>query len=137
MKDGKKRMVIFFLIALFVTAGFALSSYAKQTSKGQKTTQITGYCCLNNKVFPSVKGDCLKKKGKFFTGKKAAENYCEAQTPGYCCLDGKVLSLKKGDCLKKKGHFFKDKTTASSWCDLHQSGFCCLGGKVISALKGM
>ena len=40
MKVRTKQRVIFFLIAFFITAGLALSSYAKQGSKGQKTTQI-------------------------------------------------------------------------------------------------
>jgi len=136
MKARTKRMGIFFLIAFFVTTGFALSSYARQTSKGQKTTQVTGYCCLGGKVFPSVKDDCLKRKGRFFTGKKAAENYCEAQTPGYCCLDGKVLSLKKSDCLKRKGHFFTSKKTAATWCDAQTPGYCCLNGRIFQAIKG-
>ena len=82
------------------------------------------------------KGDCLKKKGKFFKDKKAAATWCDAQTTGWCCLDGKVLSMKKGDCLKKKGHFFKGKKEAATYCDLHQTGYCCLNGKIRKMLKG-
>lgn len=137
MKNRARRGIIFILALLMITAGFALSSYAKQASKGTNGSQILGWCCESGKVFRRTPSMCSKHKGHFFKDKKAAETWIDAQTPGWCCLNNTAASMKKSDCQKRKGHFFIDKNTAASWCDLHTTGFCCLDGHVLSMEKGL
>ena len=81
------------------------------------------------------KGDCLKKKGHFFSGKTEAAKYCRDHQPCWCCRDGRVVKTVRGECRKSGGRAFKDKKAAVNWCDLHQHGWCCLDGKITKTLK--
>lgn len=130
------------LLLSLVVLGLSTTAIAQQTLKankphGQKAkTQQPGWCYLDGKIINATKDACLEKKGRFFSGKKAAETYLDSQALGYCCLKEKTLASKKGSCLKQKGDFFKKRKKAALYCDLHKQGFCCLNWKVSDKVKG-
>ncbi|GEM_PF-4031386 len=136
MKIRAKHLIVILLAVLMATASLVIVSHAKQASKGNKGTQILGWCYHDGRISRTTSSMCTGQKGRFFENKNDAQAYLEAQAPGFCCVNGRITASKKSDCLKVKGRFFKDKKAAASWRDLQQVGWCCLNGKILSMKKG-
>ncbi len=136
MNPRTKHAIFFLFTALLVVSAFAISSYAKQASKGKKGGQIVGWCYAKGKIIKSTSSYCREHKGHFFKDRNSAKAYLDAQTKGWCCADRKVTNITKGNCKIRGGKFFTTQNDANDYCDAQTPGYCCLDGKVSRMTKG-
>jgi len=93
-----------------------------------------GWCCADERVSQTTKGECAKVGGFWSTYQAEAMEAC--QPKGYCCLNGQVYyPVSQDECALTGGSYWSTNRAQTMERCQPQTCWCCLKGQVYETIQ--